>query len=67
MKHTIKTNAGTITIEPTAFYQGQVMIRVKPTIWPEMMLTIKPEEAGLIAQALELASGEVTKGFKAAA
>jgi hypothetical protein len=59
MKHTIKTGAGSITIEPTAAYQGMVKITVKPAIWPELMLTIRPEEAGLIAQALELAASEV--------
>lgn len=66
MKHTIKTNAGTITIEPTAFYQGQVMIRVKPTIWPELMLTIRPEDASLIAMALDLAAKEVNQAGAAA-
>ncbi|MBB1073630.1 hypothetical protein HUU62_04305 [Rhodoferax sp. 4810] len=59
MKHTIKTNAGAISIEPTSTYQGQVLIKVKPAIWPEVLLTIKPEEAELISQALYLVASEV--------
>lgn len=59
MKHTIKTDAGSFIIEPTPFYQGKVKIILKPAIFPEMVLTIKPEDAGLIAQALGLVAGEV--------
>jgi len=59
MKHTIKTNAGAITIQPTSKYQGQVLVTVKPAIWPEVLLTIKPEEAELISQALYLVASEV--------
>lgn len=61
MKHTIKTDAGTVIIEPTAHYQGKVKITVKPAIWPEMMLTIRPEDASLIAMALDLAAQEVVR------
>ena len=59
MKHTIQTGAGRLTIEPTEQYGGVVKVTVKPTIWPEVMFTFKPEEAGLIAQALDLCIHEL--------
>lgn len=60
MKHTIKTAAGALTVEPSPTVQGQVQITVKPAIWPALTLTLEPEEAELISQALYLSASEVT-------
>lgn len=51
MKHTIKTTQAAVTVEPGK--AGNVLIRVKPHIWPEVMMTITPDEAAMIAQALD--------------
>lgn len=60
MKHTIKTAAGALTVEPSTSIEGQVQVSVKPAIWPALTLTITPAEAELISQALYLSASEVT-------
>lgn len=66
MKHTIKTPAVTFIVEATPFYQGKVKIVINPLIFPELMLTINPDEAVLIAQALEFSAMEVNRSTLAA-
>ncbi len=50
MKTTICTNAGRIIIEDAPI--SGVLVKVKPNIWPEVMITLEPHEAALIASAL---------------
>ena len=61
MKHTIATAAGRICIEPGA---KSVSIKVKPGVWPEVTLSIRPEDATLIAQALELSAQQACSGVR---
>ena len=52
MKHTIKTTQADVTVEPGK--DGGVLIKVKPHIWPELMMTVTPDQAAMIAAALDL-------------
>lgn len=51
MIHTIKTTQAAVTVEPGK--AGAVLIRVKPHYWPELMMTITPDQAAMIAAALD--------------
>lgn len=52
MKTIIKTSQASVTVEPGD--KGMVLIRVKPMIWPELMMSITPNQAAAIATALDL-------------
>ena len=52
MKHTIKTTQAAVTIEPGK--ANSVLITVKPHHWPALMMTITPDQAAMMAQALDL-------------
>lgn len=55
MKHTIPTAAGRLTMESSALLGGIVKLTIKPKgIWPEVVWTLNPVEAGMIAEALDL-------------
>lgn len=64
MKHTIKTAAGALTIQPGGKPEAPfVLVTIQRAPWPAMDLTIKPEDAALLA----FAFGQVAKsvGVKA--
>lgn len=51
MKHTIKTTQAAVSVEPGK--DGGVLIKVKPHIWPELMMTVTPDQAAMLAEALD--------------
>ena len=61
MKHTIKTTQAAVTVEPGK--AGGVLITVKPQVWPALMMTITPDQAAMMAEAL----GQVATSQKAGA
>lgn len=52
MKTTVKTSLAAVTIEPGD--KGLILIRVKPSILPEVQMTFTPDQAAAIATALDL-------------
>lgn len=55
MKHTIKTRQGTFSIEPA---KTGVLVKFKPHVWPEVMITLAPLEAAALADAVDLCATE---------
>jgi hypothetical protein len=57
MIHEIPTAAGRLTIESSKLFGPIVKLTIKPKgIWPEVVWTLNPLEAGQIADALGLAA-----------
>ena len=61
MKHTIKTASGAISIEPAGKPGIEfVLVTVKPTFFPSFDIQLTAEQSGLLAQAFDLATEEIT-------
>ena len=61
MKHTIKTASGRITIEPAGKPGIEfVLVTLQPPFLPSFDIQLTPEQSGLLAQAFDLATEEIT-------
>jgi hypothetical protein len=61
MKHTIKTASGAITIEAAGKPGIEfVLVTLKPPFLPSFDIQLTPEQSGLLAQAFDLATEEIS-------